>query len=109
MGTELNQTRLAALHQAAHDLKGNATAEEVVKRAEVYLKFLQGRDAPEFDALERFRYWRPVDMTNDQFVEHLRAVFPLATEERLQELAITIGPGASFTTTTPCDMAGIGA
>lgn len=40
MGTELDQTRLAALHQAAHDLRGGATAEETVTRAKVYLAFL---------------------------------------------------------------------
>lgn len=43
MGTELDQTRLAALHQAAHDLKNShTTPEEVVERAEVYLAFLTG-------------------------------------------------------------------
>lgn len=44
MGTELDQTRLAALHQAAHDLKGHESAEEVVKRANVYLGFLTAGD-----------------------------------------------------------------
>jgi len=40
MGNELDQTRLAALNQAAHDLRGAESAEDTVKRAEVYLAFL---------------------------------------------------------------------
>lgn len=40
MGNEIDQIRLAALQQAAHDLRGSVTAEETVQRAEVYLAFL---------------------------------------------------------------------
>lgn len=40
MGNEIDQVRLAALQQAAHDLRGSETAEATVKRAEVYLAFL---------------------------------------------------------------------
>jgi hypothetical protein len=37
---EATRLREVALHQAAHDCKGNLDAEDVVKRAEVYLGFL---------------------------------------------------------------------
>lgn len=48
MGTELDQTRLAALHQAARDLAPLISpAEEVVARAEVYLAFLEPKIDPE--------------------------------------------------------------
>lgn len=55
MGTELDQVRLAALHQAAHDLKNAVTtAEEVVERANVYVTFLEGWDkTPAVDPLEK--------------------------------------------------------
>lgn len=53
MGNELDQTRLAALNQAAHDLKGMAEAKEVVERANVYLTFLTAGE-PE-KALEKNR------------------------------------------------------
>lgn len=36
------QVRATALAQAAHDMKGSASASEVVKRAEEYLRFLIG-------------------------------------------------------------------
>lgn len=53
MGNELDQTRLAALNQAAHDLRGMAEAKEVVERANVYLAFLTAGE-PE-KALEKNR------------------------------------------------------
>lgn len=50
MGTDLDQiyqNRLAALSQAAHDIRGVDSAEFVVARAAVYLTFLEnGNDIP---------------------------------------------------------------
>lgn len=42
---ERGNIRQIALAQAAHDLKGQGDALDVVNRAEVYLKFLKGDTA----------------------------------------------------------------
>lgn len=64
MGAELDQIRLAALHQAAHDLKGQEWASTVVERAKVYLAFLRGDDEKSKATSEQ-RY----DMANDKLID----------------------------------------
>lgn len=65
--SETARLREVALSQAAHDLKGNARPEEVVKRAEVYLGFLGGgklsphadlTDAQVKHMVDRFLGWK---------------------------------------------------
>lgn len=91
MGTELDQTRLAALHQAAHDLRGNAVASEVVERANVYLAYLSGEpegpsltDEQVAHMVSRFLSWKLPENFNPDGGISFKATFNENTDHPMR-------------------------